>query len=888
MCSKIVKILFYAFVFISITSCLTFAQDDNNHPDGNWLCGTPVFTDSLKKLALENTKLLDPLTYQLMLKKTNEIKLKKIQSDSIGTIASFFTYNFVTKSYNTVNAKLLRKGTKVQVWIDTTELSNNHASQGVADTLFNSLENKTPSASRDSSKGIVKLNELYFGDPPNKDGDNLTDFLVFDIKDGWNGNTITTFTKGYFNPGDQKNITNSNKRDLLYIDSKPGIFRGGSRNATNPLATLAHEFQHLIHYNYDKKEIPFVNEGLALLASVISGYQLRSPSRYFNSTDVPLLGWDNESSSVLDDYSRAALFTLYYAEQFGDSVLMKVVKDTLIGEKSFNNVFGTYKSSLNEIFKNFSIANYINKKSINNKYGYTYSITGKPNINYLISKPNTLIGNIQINNFTAQYLKIISLIDTVQIKLIGSDVKGNIIAAYKNNLYLVDSLVNEENYKLPDFNANIDSVICVVVNENTTKKNYDINISSKDNNIYWTRTKWNTSAHWRILYDGNNRFYMQIDNAIKYTDSTYNEIKHISISSSITSNLFIKNDTLYVGTNYGEIFYSPDSGTTWNQIPTSAIAGNSAIAGISVDNNFNIYIANHRQNSLFWLSKDKGNHWINLDNPNIFNTISKRGYFILTDSLNYVYAFTELNEIFFSENMGDDWILLDDSWDRLNSFAKIDSYGNFISRTSGRGLFKRNPIGVISSLGVPKSWMVQDIAFHPSKDSVMMIAVRYNPNYPDKGGGIYSTNNNGKSWQKINGGLEDLNGISVGIDKNGNAIASTSTAIHRLKSFVTEVEEKITSTPQKFVLHQNYPNPFNPSTVIKYSIPVETRHGVSPHVSLKIYNILGQEVTTLVNKKQTPGRYEVEFDASHLASGIYIYRLVSGEFVSSKKLLLLK
>jgi len=94
----------------------------------------------------------------------------------------------------------------------------------------------------------------------------------------------------------------------------------------------------------------------------------------------------------------------------------------------------------------------------------------------------------------------------------------------------------------------------------------------------------------------------------------------------------------------------------------------------------------------------------------------------------------------------------------------------------------------------------------------------------------------------------------------------------------------------EFRLEQNYPNPFNPSTTINYSIPfVDERHASHlQKVTLKVYDILGREVTTLVNQVQSPGNYSVKFDASDLTSGIYYYRLSSGEFVESKKMLLIK
>ncbi|MEJ2105082.1 MAG: T9SS type A sorting domain-containing protein [Ignavibacteriaceae bacterium] len=88
--------------------------------------------------------------------------------------------------------------------------------------------------------------------------------------------------------------------------------------------------------------------------------------------------------------------------------------------------------------------------------------------------------------------------------------------------------------------------------------------------------------------------------------------------------------------------------------------------------------------------------------------------------------------------------------------------------------------------------------------------------------------------------------------------------------------------PSEFVLSQNYPNPFNPSTTINYQLPENS------FVSLKVYNVLGNEVASLVNEQKQAGKYEVEFNASELGSGVYFYTLKVGEFVQSKKMLLLK
>jgi hypothetical protein len=83
-------------------------------------------------------------------------------------------------------------------------------------------------------------------------------------------------------------------------------------------------------------------------------------------------------------------------------------------------------------------------------------------------------------------------------------------------------------------------------------------------------------------------------------------------------------------------------------------------------------------------------------------------------------------------------------------------------------------------------------------------------------------------------------------------------------------------------LYQNYPNPFNPVTTIKYDLPNTSE------VSLIIYDILGRKVKELVNTKQQAGRYDIQFNASNLASGVYIYQLVAEKYISSKKMILLK
>jgi len=87
---------------------------------------------------------------------------------------------------------------------------------------------------------------------------------------------------------------------------------------------------------------------------------------------------------------------------------------------------------------------------------------------------------------------------------------------------------------------------------------------------------------------------------------------------------------------------------------------------------------------------------------------------------------------------------------------------------------------------------------------------------------------------------------------------------------------------KEYALNSNYPNPFNPTTQISYQIPKNS------FVNLVIYNALGQEVTKLVSQPQSSGKYTVEFNASNLPSGLYVYQLQAGEFSSVKKMMLTK
>ena len=108
-----------------------------------------------------------------------------------------------------------------------------------------------------------------------------------------------------------------------------------------------------------------------------------------------------------------------------------------------------------------------------------------------------------------------------------------------------------------------------------------------------------------------------------------------------------------------------------------------------------------------------------------------------------------------------------------------------------------------------------------------------------------------------------------------------SEALFEFFGVVVGVDEHIPA-PGTYTLAQNYPNPFNPSTKIAFSVPSQG------NVTLKVYNMLGQEVATLLNEVRNAGVHEVAFKGINLSSGVYFYTLTAGEFVGTKKMMLLK
>jgi len=244
---------------------------------------------------------------------------------------------------------------------------------------------------------------------------------------------------------------------------------------------------------------------------------------------------------------------------------------------------------------------------------------------------------------------------------------------------------------------------------------------------------------------------------------------------------------------------------------------------------------------------------------------------------NYVWFIDNRGRQYLSPNSGDTWSYSSDSISTSHmwvlcmntpdlwlfvgyvSVFRWTRYGGWVSVGPAPG-FPFDPTGLVGALRTTEFWLVQRA--------------------------VYYTSNAGSAWTSappngLNKPVALIDMVTLGSEVSAWATGVGDTVYHYHR-IVTGVEGYPEPIPREFSLSQNYPNPFNPSTRIEFEVPR------SEFVSLKVYDVLGREVVTLVNEEMGPGSYERVFDGSGLASGVYYYRVTSGSFSVTRKLILLR
>lgn len=322
------------------------------------------------------------------------------------------------------------------------------------------------------------------------------------------------------------------------------------------------------------------------------------------------------------------------------------------------------------------------------------------------------------------------------------------------------------------------------------------------------------------------------------------------------------NSYIFLGCyNLANLYYSSDTGNTWLTTTLGGISLRSFAA-----NNSNIFVGASHNNSSpggVFYSSDNGSSWIQT------SLNSSYGVFSLLIKDTTIFAGTHLNGIFYSFNNGINWLPTSLTTNIIWGLAKNN---RFLFAASDNGIFRSSDGGL--------NW--QNIGLEG--DQVLSIAVKDSNIVAGlMVQGIYISKDNGLTWIEHNEGMVPQS-ITALLLTSDYAYAGTdgSSVWKRDVSDLIGIKSINTRVPVKYFLYQNYPNPFNPATKIKYQI------AKSGDVRLIIYDITGKEVETLVNEKQSPGVYEVEFNGSKYASGVYFYKLETETFSETKKMVLVK
>jgi photosystem II stability/assembly factor-like uncharacterized protein len=392
--------------------------------------------------------------------------------------------------------------------------------------------------------------------------------------------------------------------------------------------------------------------------------------------------------------------------------------------------------------------------------------------------------------------------------------------------------------------------------------------------------------------------------------------KQLPIQSDVWG-LESKDSVIFAGTEIGfqgpgYVFRSMDFGVSWDTVNGLPYAG-----GWCFDFSDSILVAG----SFGWgisLSSDLGNTWTIPDS----GIISNENVHVIIKHKNYVFAGTVVNDngVLRSSDNGRSWIPVNNGLP-IGSFISLASNGNdlYTGMASNGEVFRSTDDGMswfYSGNGLPSNSHIAALAVkesnvyagigsgegvYYSSDSgenwakisastsigqVWTLALDDSNIFVGSiGTGVFLTQDNGTSWRAVNEGLTHLNIRSLLVTSDKYLYAGTTNGFvcsRPIAEMLTDVEDQRNEIPFHFLLEQNYPNPFNPSTKIKYSVPQ------SSNVIIKVFDILGNEIETLVNEEKPVGTYEITWYTATLPSGIYFYKLQAGSFVETKKMILLK
>jgi photosystem II stability/assembly factor-like uncharacterized protein len=322
-------------------------------------------------------------------------------------------------------------------------------------------------------------------------------------------------------------------------------------------------------------------------------------------------------------------------------------------------------------------------------------------------------------------------------------------------------------------------------------------------------------------------------------------------------------NNIFIGGENGFLFHSGDTGKSWSRF---LLMQTENIRGIIFETAQKGWL--YGDSSLLMQTTNGGSTWLLSSLDSLKNIIG-----IVRKGQNLLNVYFEDGNYAYSNDEGLTWLMGSAGLNKRITRVKSDGISHWIVGENGTVICV--PMyGDIIDRSVGTSVTLRDMAFLNSGE--MYVA--------GDGGKIYYSTNSGADWySQYTADSHDLYALAFTDSSHGYAIGNGGTVlVTKSTGTVTQMKDNLSALPNEFKLYQNYPNPFNPVTIIRYDLPSQTK------VTLKIYNILGQEVETLVDAVQEAGAKSISWNAGCLASGIYFYQLSTGISTSVKKMLLIR
>lgn len=331
---------------------------------------------------------------------------KTAWSFTVGSVHAWYADNLTNNNRYLVPSTCRAVGTNCYVFVENTSWGT-RVTQAAVDSVVAAFDLRTPN---NPSQGIFDRCVEVFGNPPDVDGDPKVIILLLDIIDGYTG--TGGYVAGYFyslNEFPTSSYPTSNVAEIYFLDVNPADLSNPA-GLTSGMSTTAHEFQHMIHWAQGPGEITFVNESCSQAAQIVCGYSLYAQSYFNGEPNHYLFDWrTNDAVKVLNDYSRAARYSLYLDEQLGTGVFKPVVARNEAGIDGINLGLQDFGTALrfNDLLETWFIANILDDRSVDTRYGYVNPSTGVVSaVTHL--DPNVSLTNKNVQRLAAEYISFTS------------------------------------------------------------------------------------------------------------------------------------------------------------------------------------------------------------------------------------------------------------------------------------------------------------------------------------------------------------------------------------------------------------------------------------------------------------------------------------------------